>query len=212
MARAAAASVLVLACAVSASAQSAVSIRFDEGLVTLSARNAPLAAILVEWARIGGARIVHAERVTGPPLTLAFTQVPEREAIDVLLRGVAGYIATLRPEPLAGRSTYDRILILPTSAGVRPSPSPVTPTPPDPLEFEFRLREVAQREAASREAARLDAQREGTGTGPSPALPASPREPTADPSSSSFGDVPGSARPGEITPSPQGDTPRSQPR
>jgi hypothetical protein len=120
--------------------------QFNAGEVTLSAQNAPVRAILQEWARLGGATIVNADRVAGPPVTLELTGVPERQALDVVLRSVAGYIVAPRPQGSAGASAFDRILILPTSvaprnpppavatAGARPPivrPAPII-RPPDP--------------------------------------------------------------------------------
>ena len=56
----------------------------------------PLRQILAEWAKVGGTRIVNAERVTGPPVTLSCSKVPEQQALAVLLRSVAGYLAAPR--------------------------------------------------------------------------------------------------------------------
>ena len=55
--------------------------------------------------------------------------MPERQALDIILRNVAGYMAAPRlASSTPGASGYDRILILPTSsvatnaAGVAPVP------------------------------------------------------------------------------------------
>jgi len=116
---------LVLA-ASTASAQVQLSIR--DGRVTLTATNATVRQILTEWARIGQTKIVNVERIPGGPLTLQFTNVPEPEALDILLRSVTGYLAAPRPVAVANLSHYDRILVLPTAA---PPRVPVTagPTP-----------------------------------------------------------------------------------
>ena len=121
-----------------ASAQQNVSLRFHDGLVTLSTRNAPLRAILTEWARLGGATIVNGDRVTGGPLTLELSAVPERQALDTLLRTVAGYMLAPRPADAPGPAVFNRIMILPTSTGPRnPPPSPagrtVLPQPRMPM-------------------------------------------------------------------------------
>ncbi len=105
----------LLSCAVPANAQ-AVKLRFHDGLVTLSTQNAPLRAILTEWARQGGTTIVNGERWPEPPLSLELNAVPERQALDVLLRGVSGYmLAPASPAGQPGVSVFDRIMILPTS-------------------------------------------------------------------------------------------------
>ncbi len=116
--------VVMLSCVAPAQAQ-AVKVRFHDGLVTLSAQNAPLRAILAEWARLGGTTIVNGERVAGTPLTLELSGVPERQAIDILLRTVSGYMAAPRAADKPGASVYDRILILATSTAPRnPPPQP----------------------------------------------------------------------------------------
>jgi hypothetical protein len=126
-----------------AGAQQTVKLQFNAGQVTLSAQNAPVRTILAEWAKLGGATIVNGERVTGPPVTLELAGVPERQALDIVLRSVAGYIVAPRPAGSSGASAFDRIMILPTSvaprnpapaaavAGGRPRPGVIT-RPPDP--------------------------------------------------------------------------------
>ena len=114
-----------------AQAQQSVRLEFNDGKVTLSARDAPLRAILVEWARLGGATVVNGDRVVGQPVTLELTAVPERQALDVLLRGVSGYMIAPRRAGSSGASMFDRILILPTSTPPS-NPAPAVATRPGP--------------------------------------------------------------------------------
>ena len=127
-----------------AQAQQQVRLEFDDGRVTLSARDASLRAILAEWARLGGATFVNGDRVVGQQLTLELTAVPERQALDILLRGVSGYMIAPRRAGSSGVSMFDRILILPTSTppsnpgpavAARPGPQrpPILPRPPQPV-------------------------------------------------------------------------------
>lgn len=126
--RACAVALVVLAgTAAPAWTQQAVKLQFEDGLVTLTAQNAPIRTILAEWARLGGATIVNGDRVAGPPVTLELSRVPERQALDTLLRTVAGYMLAPRRPGSIGASAFDRILILPTSAAPRtPPPSPAS--------------------------------------------------------------------------------------
>jgi len=111
-----------------------VQLQFQDGRVTLRAQNAPVRAILAEWARLGGATIVNGDRVTGPPLTLELTGVPERQALDIVLRSVAGYMLAPRRAAAAGASAFDRIMILPTSVAPRnPPPAPAAAARPTPV-------------------------------------------------------------------------------
>ena len=111
--------------AASADAQQSVALQFNGGRVTLRARNAPLGAILAEWARVGGAVVVNGDRIAGAPVTLELVDVPERQALDVVLRSVAGYMLGPRRAGSTGSSAFDRIMILPTSVAPRaPAPAP----------------------------------------------------------------------------------------
>lgn len=97
-----------------------------EGRVTLIADSVPVRTILQEWARLGHSNIVNAEKVIGGPVTLRLIDVPEAEALDVVLRTASGYLAAPRPVQMANASQFDRIVILATS---RPTTSASAPTP-----------------------------------------------------------------------------------
>jgi hypothetical protein len=85
------------------------------GRVTLDARDVSLRQILAEWARVGQTRIVNLERLGSGPVTLQLAGVPERQALDIILRSASGYLAAPRAAGSTGSSTYDRILILASS-------------------------------------------------------------------------------------------------
>lgn len=99
----------------------------QNGMVTLIADNVPLATVLAEWARVGKTRIVNGDKVF-TPVTLQIIEQPERKALDILLRSVAGYMVAERPTVVADASVFDRIMILPTSQAppaIAPLASPV---------------------------------------------------------------------------------------
>ena len=73
-----------------------VQVTMQNGRVTVIAKNATLAQILAEWARVGQTKIVNGERVPGGPVTLQLTDMPEQQALDTLLRSIAGYMAAPR--------------------------------------------------------------------------------------------------------------------
>ena len=122
---------LMLADAAVASAQT-VKLEFLNGRVNLSAQNAPIRVILAEWARLGGTRIVNGDRVTGAPVTIELKNQPERAALDIVLRGVPGYMITARQTVGAGTSSFDRIMVLPVATQARPTSSVAAFTPPMP--------------------------------------------------------------------------------
>jgi hypothetical protein len=127
------ASALVTLVALPAAGQS-VRISFHGGKIDLAAENASLRAILSEWARVGGTRVVNADRVAGPPVTVEFKDAYEQQALEALLRGVSGYIVGPRLTPGAPTASgFDRIVILATSNAPRPTPvTPVVSRPPGP--------------------------------------------------------------------------------
>lgn len=115
-----------------------LSLDIRDGLVTLQASNVPARQILAEWARVGGTRVVGGERVAGAPLTLFLEGVPEAKALDIILRGAAGYMAANRAVPGTGRSRYDRIMVLasstpPAGAGGGSGSAGTRPAPPRPF-------------------------------------------------------------------------------
>jgi hypothetical protein len=112
--------VLLVLAALPASAQQ-LTLQIHDGLVTMTASAVPVRQILAEWARVGGTKVVGAERVAGQPLTLTLEKVPEAKALDTILRGAAGYVAAARAVPGSGVSSYDRILVLATSAAPAPT-------------------------------------------------------------------------------------------
>jgi hypothetical protein len=120
--------VALMGCAVFVRAQQPLQLQIAGGRVTLHAQNVPVRTILIEWARLSGATIVNGDRVVGAPVTLDLENVPERQALEIILRGVSGYMLAAREPGTAGASIYDRIMILPTSIAPR-NPPPASASP-----------------------------------------------------------------------------------
>jgi hypothetical protein len=108
-------------------AQQPLTLQLTSGRVTLHAQNVPVQTILAQWARLGGAKVVNGDRIVSPPVTLDLENVPERQALDIILRGVSGYVLAARVDGAPGASMYDRIMILPTSAAPRTPAPAATP-------------------------------------------------------------------------------------
>jgi hypothetical protein len=125
------AAIVVIGLALTAAPAAAeVKLTIEDGRVSLSATNATVGQILAEWAKVGQTKIVNAERVVGGPLTLELADVPEVEAIEILLRSAGGYLLAPRRADVAHASRYDRILIFPMSApraAVAQAPAPAPP-------------------------------------------------------------------------------------
>jgi len=219
------ASVIVTLVALPAAGQS-VKLSFHGGKVDLSAENASIRTILTEWARVGGTRVVNADRVAGPPVTVEFKDAYEQVALESLLRGVSGYIVGPRVTPGAPTSSgFDRIVILATSNA--PRPASIAPAQvPRPLAQPLRRLpsiEENQDDPADNEPPAPVAI---GNAGPRPETPADlrrrlgqllendnddnqPAQPAAPAPTNPFGVTTGAARPGVITPVP---TPRNAPR
>jgi hypothetical protein len=132
--------VATLAAGVSVSASAGgLKLSMQDGRVTLIADNVPLREILQEWARIGQAKIVNADKMYGPAITLQLVNMPERDALDILLRSASGYIAAPRAVPVANAAFYDRVTIMPTSRAPAATasisaPPPSFQRPPRPID------------------------------------------------------------------------------
>ena len=216
-----------LCCAGSAAAQS-VSLEFHDGKVNLTTQNASLRTILNEWARVGGTQVVNMDRLAGAPVTIQLNGVPETQALDIILRGSAGYIAGLRSGAAPGGtgSLLDRILVVPT-AGTAPALSarPVAaPPPPFAAPPRFPQPDLDDNQASdnvpngdpatNRGPVRVNVPPAGVNQAPPQPFaddvpqPARPSTAPANP----FGIQTGSSRPGTITPVPQPpERPRTQP-
>ena len=74
-----------------------IQVGIDGGRVTLVATDATLADVLAEWSRVGDTRFVGAEPIGGERVTLRLTdERPEAEAIHLVVRAAAGYVAAPR--------------------------------------------------------------------------------------------------------------------
>ena len=212
---------ILLGWAASSSAQ-AVSLKFDNGRVSLNAQEASIRTILAEWARVGGTRIVNHERISGAPVTLELIDVPERQAIDVLLRTTAGYVVTARDASSAGASTLGGVVILPTSSAPR-NPAPITfsnaPSVMQPQTFENSARDDEQNQGNANRTVNVApfpptpgastgpaVVRVGSGVttfgAPSTTAPTTTSTPGQQGPTPSPQVLPGTSRPGEITPPP----------
>lgn len=217
--------VVLLGSAASSAAQT-VSLQFNNGNVTVNAQNASIRTILTEWARLGGTRIVNHERLGGAPVTVELTDVPEQRALDVLLRTAAGYVVTARQGTGGGASMIGGLVILATTSAPR-TPAAITfgaataapvATFDDPREDGPQAPASAPRPNASpfpvipgpatgvpqvlRVGPGANAQFGTAADTVPPTNTQAPAQPSQRPSSMPQV-LPGTSRPGEITPAPQ---------
>jgi hypothetical protein len=120
----------IVMCLLTASAASAdVQLQLHDGRVSIVAKDATVRQILAEWARVGQTKVVNVDRIPGGPLTLELSNMPEAQALEVLLRSVSGYMAAPRGTAVANLSVFDRIIVMPTVAAPRPTASAAAPAP-----------------------------------------------------------------------------------
>src|SRR5262245_48025822 len=204
--------VALLGAGASSAAAQGVTLEFQDGKVRLNAQNAPVSQILSEWSRRGRTTIVNGERIPGPPVTLELQDVTEQQALEIVLRGVSGYLVAARDTAVAGASAYDRIYIIPTSSRPTTSAAPAQaqqavqvqdnfdddepppgPRPPNAAPGARLPRDIGP-PAARPPVPAID----DDGQPPSPAVPG-PNNP--------FAPTPNPARPGAITPGTPSPTP-----
>ena len=85
---------------------------FSSGRVTIIATNVPIEKILTKWTRVGGTAFMDANAIEDQPVTLTLRNVPESEALRVLLRAVTGYVVTPWSGKKIGLSSFRRVLIM----------------------------------------------------------------------------------------------------
>ena len=127
--RCAFAAAAVVAAFASPVAAGEVKVTLNQGLVTIIADEAPISRILAEWARLGQTKIVNGEKMM-TVVSLQLVDIPERQALDILLRSASGYMAAERQNPIAGASAFDRIMILPFSRPPAAAALPASPSMP----------------------------------------------------------------------------------
>lgn len=142
-----------------------VRVSVQDGLVTVVAKDATVRQIMAEWARVGHAQIVNAERLTGGPMTIELTNMPEAQALDTLLRTAAGYLAAPRAVYAANLSRFDRIVVMATSS----APRATAPTPPTFQQPQFPQPQFTQPP--------VEDDQEEERQPPNPAMPNAPRGP-----------------------------------
>jgi hypothetical protein len=189
-----------------------VKVSIHDGRVTVVADDVPLRQILDEWARVGQTRIMNADKISGPAVTLQLVDVPEREALDTLLRSVSGYIAAPRAVMLANASLYDRITIMPTShapaMSASAAPVPVYQRPPmerddDDMPVNVALQQQLER-AQMMERAQQQQQQQSPTLTPYPGMQQTPQN-QQGPGMTAQPGLPGtSSRPGGMPPAPGG--------
>jgi hypothetical protein len=197
-----------------------------DGLVSVDAVDATLTDILNEWARVGGSTIVNGELAKGAPLTFQLNEVPEHEALSVLLRSSVGYLAVTRNPQPAGTSQFARIVIMAPQAPA-PVPAvaaarPVTARPAVPIPPEFSTPGVVRLVGPNGQPMADD--QDGAppfvpiarppagftfGDEPARQRPISTASPSSTPNPSPTGPI-GTSAPGMIMPAPQPTTPQQQ--
>jgi len=205
-----------------APASADVRVTMRDGRVTVVAKDATLRQILAEWARVGQARIVNGEQVAGGPITIELTDMPERQALDILMRSVGGYLAAPRPTALPNAAFFDRIVVLPAAAPRSTSVSSSAPAPlpqprfqPNPVDDDAAFQRAPFAPPTPQPAGAAMPVNAAPQLTPAPAFqPAPPIQPGAPPVGAPIAPAAsgplGSSRPGVIAAPPQQPPPANQ--
>jgi hypothetical protein len=202
------------------SAADDISLTIHDGRVTVTARDAAISDVLQAWSRAGGTTIVNGEQLRGTRVTVQLVDVPEEQALDVILRQTGGYIARKRATPVASGSGFDRVVIMARSSAVPPPAGPAAvaqpriaePEPPPPGE-------PAEPQSVERLIGPdgLPVPDDQDGVPPPPPMPRGfsfgdepSDDPRTQPPGSPAAPVKGAAVPGMIVPAPQPGAPQPQ--
>ncbi len=124
------------------------------GRVTLTATEVPLGDVLAEWSRAGSTRFEGVGELRAAPVTLHLEGVPERDALRLLLRPAAGFLAAPRRPTEPGASIYDLVKIRAARRAPPPAPAGASaarrPPPPRPVRESLVLSAAEQRERLQR--------------------------------------------------------------
>jgi len=105
-----------VAAPLTASAERKLDLSFNNGKVTLVAKNVTLQEILAEWTRKGSCPFPGADKIVGGKLPpLQYENQPELTVLQSLLRTVSGYIPFPRKVGNPGASMFEAVQVLASS-------------------------------------------------------------------------------------------------
>ena len=105
-----------------------VEVAFSNGRVTLGAQDVTVRDILAEWAAAGHTQFIDVDDLMPVPMRLHLIDVPEADALRLLLRNAAGFVAAPRAVAVTGVSTFDRVMIMASSQRAPSMPPSVLPS------------------------------------------------------------------------------------
>jgi hypothetical protein len=105
------------------SASADVRLAVSHGDVTLFARQASVREILEEWTKVAGTTFIGLEGLSSELITLDLREVPEREALDILLRSASGYIIMPAAADTSIQSQFGSVRVLATSTAQPGAPA-----------------------------------------------------------------------------------------
>ena len=106
---------LILLLGTSVTATTEPEISFHNGRVTIIADDIPIQRILQAWSELGQTMFVETGELHSESIRVELVNVDELEAIRVLLRQAAGFVAAPRLPVPTGQSRFDRVFVMGTS-------------------------------------------------------------------------------------------------
>jgi hypothetical protein len=107
-----------------------VQIAFANGRVTLSVADAPVAAILAEWARVGQSEIIGIDTLESRRITISLSEVTESQALAAILGDGVGFVSSLKRSSVTNQSRLASIRVGHARAAAG-SDRPPRPEPPE---------------------------------------------------------------------------------
>jgi hypothetical protein len=84
--------------------------------MTVVAESVALRTVVLEWARVGGVRLVDPQHVSLAPVSIELRDLPEGEALKVLLRTLPGYLLQKRSVGSEGSSLFEKLAVMAPAA------------------------------------------------------------------------------------------------
>jgi hypothetical protein len=91
--------------------------------MTIVADAVALRTVVQEWARVGGVRLVNPQHVSLAPVSILLQNVPEGEALKILLRSLPGYVLQKRSIESGGPSVFQQLAVMAPAVGSAQTPT-----------------------------------------------------------------------------------------
>ena len=96
-------------------------VTFENGRVTIVATEVSIQKILMEWTKVGSTQFVGISSLSRGSLVLKLIEVSELDALRILLRNAAGYVAAPKTTSADEGSRFGKVLVMATRQDISES-------------------------------------------------------------------------------------------